>query len=270
MTAATSQTSTPSVSAPRFNYRGVWAIYKFEMARFARTVVQSVVTPVITTSLYFVVFGSAIGSRMSEVGGVPYGAFIVPGLMMLSLFTESISNASFGIYFPKFTGTIYELLSAPISFVEMIVGYVGAAASKSIILGLIILATASFFVPVEIRHPLWMAAFLLLTVTTFSLFGFVIGIWAKGFEQLQFIPMLIVTPLAFLGGAFYSIDMLPPAWRTVVLFNPVVYLISGFRWSFYGTSDVGVGVSLGMTLAFLLTLLLVVRWMVKTGYRLKN
>ena len=224
----------------------------------------------ITTSLYFVVFGSAIGSRMSEVDGVPYGAFIVPGLMMLSLFTESISNASFGIYFPKFTGTIYELLSAPISFVEMIIGYVGAAATKSIILGLIILTTASFFVPVQIQHPLWMVAFLLLTATTFSLFGFVIGIWAKGFEQLQFIPMLIVTPLTFLGGAFYSIDMLPPTWRTVALFNPVVYLISGFRWSFYGTADVAVGVSLGMTLAFLLILLLVVRWMFKTGYRLKN
>ena len=207
---------------------------------------------------------------MSQVDGVPYGAFIVPGLIMLSLFTASISNASFGIYFPRFVGTIYELLSAPISFMEMIIGYVGAAASKSIILGLIILATASLFVPVQIQHPFWMIAFLLLTVTTFSLFGFVIGIWAKGFEQLQFIPMLIVTPLAFLGGAFYSIEMLPPAWRTIVLFNPVVYLISGFRWAFYGTADVAVGVSLGMTLAFLLTLLLVVRWMVKTGYRLKN
>ncbi len=258
------------MSAPGFNHRGVWAIYRFEMARFGRTVVQSVVTPVITTSLYFVVFGSAIGSRMSEVGGVPYGAFIVPGLMMLSLFTESISNASFGIYFPKFTGTIYELLSAPISFVEMIIGYVGAAASKSIILGMIILATASFFVPVRIAHPVWMIAFLLLTVTTFSLFGFVIGIWAKGFEQLQFIPMLVITPLAFLGGAFYSIDMLPPTWRTLVLFNPVVYLISGFRWAFYDTADVAVPVSLGATLVFFLTLLLVIRWMVKTGYRLKN
>ena len=258
------------MTAPGFNHRGVWAIYRFEMARFGRTLVQSVVTPVITTSLYFVVFGSAIGSRMSEVGGVPYGAFIVPGLMMLALFTESISNASFGIYFPKFTGTIYELLSAPISFVEMIIGYVGAAATKSIILGMTILATASFFVPVQIQHPFWMVAFLLLTVTTFSLFGFVIGIWAKGFEQLQFIPMLVVTPLAFLGGAFYSIDMLPPAWRTAVLFNPVVYLISGFRWSFYGLADVAAGVSLAMTLGFLLTLLLVVRWMVKSGYRLKQ
>jgi ABC-2 type transport system permease protein len=262
--------ATAALHPPRFNHRGVWAIYRFEMARFGRTVVQSVVTPVITTSLYFVVFGSAIGSRMSEVGGVPYGAFIVPGLMMLSLFTESLSNASFGIYFPKFTGTIYELLSAPISFFEMILGYVGAAASKSIILSLIILTTASFFVPVQIQHPLWMVAFLLLTVATFCLFGFVIGIWARGFEQLSFVPMLVVTPLAFLGGAFYSIDMLPPTWRTVALFNPVVYLISGFRWSFYGIADVDVAVSLGVTLAFFLTLVLVVRWMVKTGYRLKN
>ena len=258
------------MNALTFNRHGLWAIYRFEMARFMRTVVQSVVTPVITTSLYFVVFGSAIGSRMSQVDGVPYGAFIVPGLIMLSLFTASISNASFGIYFPKFTGTIYELLSAPISFVEMIIGYVGAAATKSIILGLIILATASFFVPVQIRHPFWMISFLLLTATTFSLFGFVIGIWAKGFEQLQFIPMLIVTPLTFLGGAFYSIDMLPPTWRTIALFNPVVYLISGFRWSFYGTADVAVGISLAVTFAFLLTLLAVVAWMFKTGYRLKK
>lgn len=253
-----------------FNRYGVWAIYRFEMARFGRTLVQSVITPVMTTSLYFIVFGSAIGPRMSQVGGVSYGSFIVPGLIMLSLFTESISNASFGIYFPKFTGTIYELLSAPISFFEMIIGYVGAAASKSILLGLIILATAAFFVPLQIVHPLWMVSFLLLTAITFSLFGFVIGIWAKGFEQLSFIPMLVVTPLTFLGGAFYSIDMLPPAWRTVALFNPVVYLISGFRWSFYGQSDVGVDVSLGMTLGFLAILMLVVRWMVKTGYRLKN
>ena len=258
------------MSAPRFNAHGVWAIYRFEMARFGRTLLQSVVTPVISTSLYFVVFGSAIGGRMSRVGGVPYGAFIVPGLIMLSLFTASISNASFGIYFPKFTGTIYELLSAPISFAEMIIGYVGAAATKSILLGLIILATATFFVPVRIDHPVWMVAFLLLTVTTFSLFGFVIGIWAKGFEQLQLIPMLVVTPLTFLGGAFYSIDMLPPTWRKIALANPVVYLISGFRWSFYGKSDVTVGLSLGMTLVFLLVLLLVVRWMFKTGYRIKN
>jgi ABC-2 type transport system permease protein len=258
------------MSGMGFNHRGVWAIYRFEMARFMRTALQSVVTPVLTTSLYFVVFGAAIGSRMSEVGGVPYGAFIVPGLMMLSLFTESISNASFGIYFPKFTGTIYEILSAPISYFEMVLGYVGAAATKSIVLGLIILVTAFFFVPVRIEHPFVMVAFLLLTATTFSLFGFVIGIWAKGFEQLQFVPMLIVTPLTFLGGAFYSIDMLPPAWRTVALFNPVVYLVSGFRWSFYGMSDVDVRVSLGMTLGFLLVLLLVVRWMFKTGYRLKE
>ncbi len=258
------------MSLVSFNRYGIWAIYRFEMARFGRTLVQSVITPVVTTSLYFVVFGSAIGSRFSQVGGVPYGAFIVPGLVMLSLFTESISNASFGIYFPKFTGTIYELLSAPISFLEMIIGYVGAAASKSILLGLIILGTAACFVPLHILHPFWMVSFLLLTATSFSLFGFVIGIWAKGFEQLQFIPMLIVTPLTFLGGAFYSIEMLPPAWRTIVLFNPVVYLISGFRWSFYGASDVAVEVSLGMTLAFLVVLLLVIRWMVKTGYRLKN
>ena len=253
-----------------FNGHGVWAIYKFEMSRFKRTLVQSVVTPVITTSLYFVVFGAAIGSLMSQVDNVPYGAFIVPGLIMLSLFTTSISNASFGIYFPKFTGTIYELLSAPISFVEMIIGYVGAAATKSVILGLIILATSAFFVPVQVKHPLWMVAFLLLTTVAFSLFGFVIGIWAKGFEQLQFIPMLIVTPLTFLGGAFYSIDMLPPLWRTVALFNPVVYLISGFRWSFYDTADVAVTVSLGATFAFLVVLLIIVAWMVKTGYRLKK
>ncbi len=255
---------------PAFNRYGVWAIYRFEMARFLRTLLQSVVTPVITTSLYFVVFGSAIGSRMTRVDGVTYGAFIVPGMIMLSLFTASISNASFGIYFPKFTGTVYELLSAPVSFVEMVMGYVGAAASKSIILGLIILATAWLFVPLQIKHPLWMIGFLVLTATTFSLFGFVIGIWAKGFEQLQLIPALIVTPLTFLGGAFYSIDMLPPTWRTIALFNPVVYLISGFRWSFYETSDIGVGVSLAMTFGFLLTCLAVVGWMFKTGYRLKK
>jgi ABC-2 type transport system permease protein len=258
------------VNAPTFNRYGVWAIFRFEMARFMRTLLQSVVTPVITTSLYFVVFGSAIGSRMSQVDGVPYGAFIVPGLIMLSLFTASISNASFGIYFPKFTGTIYELLSAPVSFIEMLIGYVGAAATKSIILGLIILGTAAFFVPVEVRHPFWMAAFLILTSVSFSLFGFVIGIWAKGFEQLQFVPMLIVTPLTFLGGAFYSIDMLPPGWRTVALFNPVVYLISGFRWSFYGTADVAVGISLAATFIFLVVLLAIVGWMFRTGYRLKN
>ena len=258
------------MSALAFNKRGVWAIYKFEMARALRTLLQSVVTPVITTSLYFVVFGAAIGPRMSEVDGVSYGAFIVPGLVMLSLFTQSISNASFGIYFPKFTGTIYEILSAPVSYLEIVIAYVGAAATKSIILGLIILATASLFVPIRVLHPGWMIAFLVLTAATFSLFGFIIGLWAQGFEQLQFIPMLIVTPLTFLGGAFYSINMLPPAWRTVTLFNPVVYLISGFRWSFYGTADVGVGVSLAMTLGFFLICLAVVGWIFNTGYRLKS
>ena len=253
-----------------FNHRGVYAIYRFEMARFMRTLLQSVVTPVLTTSLYFVVFGGAIGSRMSEVGGVPYGAFIVPGLMMLSLFTESLSNASFGIYFPKFTGTIYELLSAPISYFEMIVGFVGAAATKSIGIGLIILSTSFFFVPVRIEHPLWMFAFFLLTAVTFSLLGFVIGVWAKGFEQLSFVPMLVITPLTFLGGAFYSIDMLPPGWRTAALFNPIVYLISGFRWSFYGKADVAVGASLAVTAVFLLVLVGIIRWMFVTGYRLKQ
>jgi ABC-2 type transport system permease protein len=253
-----------------FNRRGVWAIYRFEMARAARTLVQSLVTPVLTTSLYFVVFGAAIGSRMTDVDGVPYGAFIVPGLIMLSLFTESLSNASFGIYLPKFTGTIYELLSAPVSYLEIVIAYVGAAATKSIVLGCIILATAAAFVPIEIRHPVWMIAFLVLTAATFSLLGFIIGIWAKSFEQLSFVPLLIVTPLTFLGGAFYSIDMLPPTWRTVVLFNPVVYLISGFRWSFYGRSDVNVEVSLAVTLAFFLVCLGIVAWIFKTGYRLKS
>jgi len=252
------------------NPRGVWAIYRFEMARALRTLLQSLVTPVITTSLYFVVFGAAIGSRVETVEGVPYGAFIVPGLIMLSLFTQSISNASFGIYFPKFVGTIYEILSAPISHLEIVLAYVGAAATKSIVLGLVILATAAFFVPIEIRHPIWMIVFLVLTATTFSLFGFIIGIWAKGFEQLQFIPMLVVTPLTFLGGAFYSIDMLPGAWRTFSLFNPVVYLISGFRWSFYGTADVGVGVSLAATLGFFVLGLALVWWIFRTGYRLKS
>jgi ABC-2 type transport system permease protein len=252
------------------NRHGVCAIYKFEMARALRTVLQSVVTPVITTSLYFIVFGAAIGSRVTEVGGVAYGAFIVPGLIMLSLFTQSIFNGSFGIYFPKFTGTIYELLSAPISYVEIVIAYVGAAATKSIVLGLIILATASFFVSIHILHPVWMIAFLVLTAATFSLFGFIIGLWAKSFEQLQFIPLLVVTPLTFLGGAFYSIDMLPPPWRTVTLFNPVVYLISGFRWSFYGMSDVSVEVSLAMTSGFFLACLAVVGWIFKTGYRLKS
>jgi ABC-2 type transport system permease protein len=240
------------------------------MARAIRTVWQSVVTPVITTSLYFVVFGSAIGSRMTEIDGVPYGAFIVPGLIMLSLFTQSIFNASFGIYFPKFTGTIYELLSAPVSPLEIVIAYVGAAATKSAVLGLIILATAAFFVPLQILHPIEMLAFLILISTTFSVFGFIIGIWANGFEQLQMIPMLVVTPLTFLGGSFYSIDMLPPAWRTVTLFNPVVYLISGFRWTFYGSGDVGIGISLAATLGFLAVCLAIVGWMFKTGYRLKN
>ena len=253
-----------------FNKHGVWAIYRFEMARALRTIWQSVVTPVITTALYFVVFGSAIGSRMNEVGGVAYGAYIVPGLIMLSLFTQSIFNASFGIHFPKFIGTIYEILSAPVSYIEIVLAYVGAAATKSTALGLIILGTASFFVPIKILHPFWMIAFLVLTAVTFSLFGFIIGIWAKNFEQLQFIPMLIVTPLTFLGGAFYSIDMLPPAWRTITLFNPVVYLISGFRWSFYESSDVTVGVSLVMTLAFFAICLATVAWIFKTGYRLKS
>jgi ABC-2 type transport system permease protein len=255
---------------PAFNRHGVWAIYRFEMARALRTLWQSVATPVITTSLYFVVFGSAIGSRMTEVGGVSYGAFIVPGLIMLTLFTQSIFNASFGIYFPKFTGTIFELLSAPVSYLEIVIAYVGAAATKSISLGLIILATAALFVPIRIEHPLWMVGFLVLTAGTFSLFGFIIGIWSNGFEQLQIIPMLIVTPLTFLGGAFYSIDMLPPAWQKVTLFNPVVYLISGFRWSFFGTSDVGVGVSLAMTLGFFGLCLAVVAWTFRTGYRLKS
>ncbi len=253
-----------------FNGHGVWAIYRFEMARALRTVWQSLVTPVITTSLYFVVFGSAIGSRMTEIDGIAYGAFIVPGLIMLSLFTQSIFNASFGIYFPKFTGTIYELLSAPVSPLEIVIAYVGAAATKSAVLGLIILATAALFVPLKILHPIEMLAFLILVSTTFSLFGFIIGIWANGFEQLQMIPMLVVTPLTFLGGSFYSIDMLPPVWRTITLFNPVVYLISGFRWTFYGSGDVGIGVSLAATLGFLLVCLAIVGWIFRTGYRLKN
>jgi len=261
---------TAAANTLAFNRHGVWAIYKFEMARALRTLFQSVVAPVLTTSLYFVVFGAAIGSRMTEVDGVAYGAFIVPGLIMLSLFTESLSNASFGIYFPKFTGTIYELLSAPVSYLEIVIAYVGAAATKSIILGLIILATASLFVPIKILHPVWMLTFLVLTATTFSLFGFIIGIWANGFEQLQFIPMLIVTPLTFLGGAFYSIEMLPPTWRTVTLFNPVVYLISGFRWSFYESSDVSVEVSLAMTLGFFVICLAIAAWIFRTGYRLKS
>ena len=252
------------------NLHAIRAIYKFEMARTRRTLMQSVISPVISTSLYFVVFGAAIGSRIQHVEGVSYGAFIVPGLIMLSLLTQSISNASFAIYFPKFTGTVYELLSAPISYLEIVLSYVGAAATKSIVLGLIILATAALFVPLRIEHPLWMVLFLMLTAVTFSLFGFIIGIWADGFEKLQLIPLLLVTPLTFLGGSFYSIHMLPPMWQTVTLFNPVVYLISGFRWSFYGLADVSVAVSLGMTLAFLVASLAVIAWIFRTGYRLRT
>jgi ABC-2 type transport system permease protein len=252
------------------NRHAVIAIYKFEMARFRRTLWQSLATPVITTSLYFVVFGAAIGARMGDLEGVPYGAFIVPGLIMLAIFTESLSNASFGIYLPKFTGTIFEVLSAPVSAFELVLAYVGAAATKSVLLGLVILATANLFVPVSIAHPIWMIAFLVLTATTFCLFGFVLGIWADGFDQLQFVPMLVITPLTFLGGAFYSIDMLPQAWRTFSLFNPIVYLVSGFRWSFYGTADVPVGVSLAVTGAFFLAFLGIVAWIFKTGYRLKT
>jgi ABC-2 type transport system permease protein len=252
------------------NFHAIGSIYKFEMARTFRTLLQSIVSQVISTSLYFVVFGSAIGSRIPEIHGVSYGAFIVPGLIMLSVLTQSIANASFGIYFPKFTGTIYELLSAPVSSFEAVLGYVGAAATKSIVLGLIILATAHLFVPLQIAHPVWMLAFLVLTALTFSLFGFIIGIWADGFEKLQMIPMLVVTPLTFLGGSFYSVNMLPPAWHTVTLLNPVVYLISGFRWSFFEIADVSVGVSLGMTLGFLAICMALVWWIFRTGYRLKN
>jgi ABC-2 type transport system permease protein len=252
------------------NRYAIAAIYRFEMARFRRTLWQSLVTPVITTSLYFVVFGAAIGPRMSGTEGIPYGAFIVPGLVMLAIFTESLNNASFGIYLPKFTGTIYEVLSAPVSPFEIVLAYVGAAATKSVILGAVILATANAFVPVHVEHPAWMAAFLLLTATTFCLFGFVLGVWARNFEQLSFIPMLVVTPLTFLGGAFYSIDMLPPAWRTFSLFNPIVYLVNGYRWTFYGVSDVSVAVSLAMTLAFFAICLAAVSWIFRTGYRLKS
>lgn len=252
------------------NYRAVKAIYMFEMARTGRTLFQSIVSPVISTVLYFVVFGAAIGSRITDIGGVSYGSFLVPGLIMLSLLTQSVANASFGIYFPKFTGTIYELLSAPISYFEIVLGYVGAAATKSILLGLIILGTAGFFVPLEIAHPIWMLVFLVLTSVTFSLFGFIIGIWADGFEKLQIVPLLIITPLAFLGGSFYSIDMLPPFWQTVTLLNPVVYLISGFRWSFYEIADVGVGLSLAMITVFLTVCLIVIWRIFRTGYRLKS
>ncbi|MFO1136945.1 MAG: ABC transporter permease [Rhodoblastus sp.] len=257
------------MSAPRFNLRGVYAIFASEMARTRRTLLQSVATPVLTTALYFVVFGSAIGSRMQEIGGVAYGAFIVPGLIMLSLLTQSIVNASIGIYFPKFTGTIYEILSAPLSAIEVVVGYVGAATAKSVVIGLIILATAAFFTPLHIDHPGLMALFLVLTAFTFSLFGFIIGIWAKTFEQLNFVPALIITPLTFLGGAFYSIDMLPPFWRVVSLFNPVVYLISGFRWSFHGTGDVSLAASLGFMTGVIALCLGLLIWIFRTGYRLK-
>jgi ABC-2 type transport system permease protein len=252
------------------NLPAVRAIYTFEMARARRTLMQSIVSPVVSTSLYFVVFGAAIGSRITEIEGVSYGAFIVPGLIMLMLLTQSVANASFGIYFPRFTGTIYELLSAPISPIEIVIGYVGAAASKSIILGLIILATAWMFVPIHIAHPFWMIAFLVLTAVTFSLFGFILGLWADGFEKLQIVPLLIITPLTFLGGSFYSINVLPSFWQKVTLFNPVVYLVSGFRWSFFGLADVSVGVSLAMTLLFLAICLAVVGWIFKTGYRLKS
>ena len=258
------------MSALGLNGYAVKAIYRFEMARTFRTIVQSIAAPVITTSLYFIVFGAAIGGRMASIDGVTYGAFIVPGLIMLSILTESISNGSFGIYMPKWSGTIYEMLSAPISAFEILLGYVGAAASKSVMLGLIILATARLFVPFEIAHPLWAAAFLVLTSITFSLFGFILGVWADGFEKLSIVPLMVVTPLTFLGGSFYSISMLPPFWGKVALFNPVVYLVSGFRWSFYGVSDVGVGLSLGMTLVFMLICLTAVWWIFKTGWRLKT
>jgi ABC-2 type transport system permease protein len=252
------------------NLYAIRSIYVFEMSRTLRTLSQSIISPVISTSLYFVVFGAAIGSRITAIEGVSYGAFIVPGLIMLTLLTQSISNASFGIYFPKFTGMIYEVLSAPVSYVEIVLSYVGAAATKSIVIGLIILITANFFVTLRIEHPFWMVLFLVLTAITFSLFGFIIGIWADGFEKLQLIPLLVVTPLTFLGGSFYSISMLPPAWQVVSYFNPVVYLVSGFRWSFFGTADVNVWISLGMTLFFLAACLAIVAWIFRTGYRLKN
>jgi ABC-2 type transport system permease protein len=252
------------------NLHGIWSIYRFEMARFRRTVWTSLMVPVITTTLYFVVFGTAIGSAMNQVSGVPYGAFIVPGLMLLSIFSESILNASLGIYMPKFTGTMYEILSAPLSPIETVLGYVGAAASKSMVIGLVILGTAHLFVDLTILHPVAMLCYLLLVATTFSLFGFAIGIWARGFEQLQVVPLLIVTPLTFLGGAFYSVTILPEPWRTVTLFNPVVYLINGFRWTFFGTSDVTPGVSLGVTALFLLACLAWIGWIFRTGWRLKN
>ncbi len=252
------------------NLRAVYAIYSFEMARWRRTLLQSMIAPVVSTSLYVVVFGAAIGSRITEIDGVAYGSFIVPGLIMLTLLTQSVANASFGIYFPRFTGTIYEILSAPVSPLEIVLGYVGAATTKSIIIGAIILATAGLFVPLQIAHPIWMIGFLVLTSVTFSLLGFVIGIWADGFEKLQLVPLLIITPLTFLGGTFYSIKVLPPLWQKVTLLNPVVYLVSGFRWSFFGTSDVSVGISLAMTALFLVLCLAAIWWIFKTGYRLKN
>ena len=252
------------------NWHAIRAIYRFEMARTFRTLTQSIASPVLSTSLYFVVFGAAIGSRMGDIDGISYGAFIIPGLIMLSLLNESISNASFGIYMPKWAGTIYELLSAPVSYIEVVLGYVGAAATKSLILGLLILATARLFVPYEIAHPVWMVGFLLLTSVTFSLFGFIIGLWADDFQKLQVIPLMIVTPLTFLGGAFYSINMLPPVWQKITLFNPVVYLISGFRWSFYGVADVNVGVSLAAILGFLVLCLAAVWWIFRTGWKLKS
>jgi ABC-2 type transport system permease protein len=252
------------------NLRATYTIYRFEMARAGRTLMQSIIAPVISTSLYFVVFGAAIGSRIKEIDGVSYGAFIVPGLVMMTLLTQSIANASFGIYFPRFAGTIFELLSAPISYIEMVLGYVGAAATKSIILGLTILATAALFVPLRVAHPIWMVTFLVLTAVTFSMFGFIIGIWADGFEKLQTIPLLVITPLTFLGGSFYSIRILPPVWQTISMFNPVVYLISGFRWSFFGFADVSVDVSLTMIMLFLALCLAVVWWIFRTGYRLKS
>ena len=252
------------------NIYGIRAIYRFEMARTFRTLSESIIAPVLTTSLYFIVFGTAIGSRMGDIDDVSYGAFIIPGLVMLNLLNESISNASFGIYMPKWAGTIYELLSAPVSWVEVVIGYVGAAATKSVLLGVLILGTARIFVPYEIAHPVWMGAFLLLTAVTFSLFGFIIGLWADNFQKLQVVPMLIVTPLTFLGGAFYSISMLPPLWQKITLFNPVVYLISGFRWSFYGVADVRVGVSIGMTIGFLILCLIFVWWVFKTGYKIRT
>lgn len=252
------------------NWQAIKAIYVFEMSRTFRTLLQSIVSPVLSTSLYFVVFGAAIGSRIEEIDGVSYGAFLVPGLIMLSVLTQSVSNASFGIYFPRFIGTVYELLSAPISFIEIVIGYVGAAATKSLAIGLIILATAGLFMPLRIDHTVWMLGFLILTCVSFSLFGFIIGIWAKNFEQLQLVPLLVITPLVFLGGSFYSISMLPPVWQTVTLFNPVVYLVSGFRWSFFGTADVGVGLSLAMIVLFLAVCLGITWWIFRSGYRLKT